>query len=170
MISRAPNHTRWAAIKNANTIEEHRSKTNRNNVFDCHLSPVTRQMEIKNTVSIDFWSAFVDCWLRFRLPPTRCANGCDYHHVELNSLHAGKFVCFFLSSAFFPQNQLLWKILSGIPSECQTVWIQIRLDVLSGLIWCPNCLQGLSADDSSRQIVCLTIIEKSWLLNFSEIL
>ena len=26
------------------------------------------------------------------------------------------------------------KILSGIPSECQTVWIQIRPDILSGLI------------------------------------
>ena len=24
---------------------------------------------------------------------------------------------------------------SGMPSECQTVWMQIRLNVLSGLIW-----------------------------------
>ena len=27
------------------------------------------------------------------------------------------------------------KIISGILSECQTVWIQIRHDILSGLIW-----------------------------------
>ena len=41
----------------------------------------------------------------------------------------------FLSSADFFQNQLFRKILSGIPSECQTVWIQIRPDILSDLIW-----------------------------------
>ena len=28
--------------------------------------------QIENTVSIDFWSAFVDCEERFRLQPTRC--------------------------------------------------------------------------------------------------
>ena len=33
---------------------------------------------------------------------------------------------------------------SGILSECQTVWIQIKPDVLSGLFWGPNCLQMLS--------------------------
>ena len=38
-------------------------------------------------------------------------------------------VCrFFSKSFFFP------KILSGIPSDCQTDWIQIRPDILSGLI------------------------------------
>ena len=30
-------------------------------VFDCHLSPYWRQMAIKNTVSSDFLSAFVNC-------------------------------------------------------------------------------------------------------------
>ena len=34
----------------------------------------------------------------------------------------------------FFQNQLFRKILSGIPSECQLVWIQISPDILSGLI------------------------------------
>ena len=33
-----------------------------------------------------------------------------------------------LSSAEFFQNQLFRKILSGIPKECQTDWIQIRPD------------------------------------------
>ena len=41
----------------------------------------------------------------------------------------------FLSSADFFQNQLFRKNLSGIPSECQTDWIQIRPTILSGLIW-----------------------------------
>ena len=41
----------------------------------------------------------------------------------------------FLSSADYFQNQLFRKFLSGIPSECQMVWILIRPDVLSGLIW-----------------------------------
>ena len=40
-----------------------------------------------------------------------------------------------MSSADFIQNQLFRKILSGIPSECQTDWIQIRPDIMSGLIW-----------------------------------
>ena len=41
------------------------------------------------------------------------------------------FVFFFLPVDFF-QNLLI--ILSRIPSECQTVWIQIRPNILSGLI------------------------------------
>ena len=41
----------------------------------------------------------------------------------------------FLSSADFFQNQLFRKILSGIPSECQIAWIQIRPNVLLGLTW-----------------------------------
>ena len=46
----------------------------------------------------------------------------------LGNLHA------FLSSADFFQNQLFRKILSGIPSECLTVWIQITPDILYSLI------------------------------------
>ena len=60
----------------------------------------------------------------------------------------------FLSSAFFFSNHLFRKILSGIPSECQTVGIQIRPDVLSGMKNVRpdlglNCLQMLSADGTS---------------------
>ena len=43
----------------------------------------------------------------------------------------------FLSSADFFQNHLFQNILSGISPECQAVWIQIRPDILSGLI----CIQ-----------------------------
>ena len=37
---------------------------------------------------------------------------------------------------------LFFFILKGIPSECQTVWIQIRSDVLSGLIWIQTVCKG----------------------------
>ena len=55
----------------------------------------------------------------------------------------------YLSSADFFKNQLFVKILigQGIPSECQTVWNQIRPDDLSGLIWVQTSFQSLSADD-----------------------
>ena len=42
------------------TIDEHGSKIARNSVFDCHLSPVWRQMAIKNSVSNYFLSMFVN--------------------------------------------------------------------------------------------------------------
>ena len=48
----------------------------------------------------------------------------------------------FLSSADFFQNKLFEKILSGIPSECQTVWTLIRPDDSSGLIWVQTVCQG----------------------------
>ena len=48
---------------------------------------------------------------------------------------SGKFPPAFLSSAEFFQNQLIGEILSRIPSECQTDWIQISPDILSDLIW-----------------------------------
>ena len=46
----------------------------------------------------------------------------------------------FPSAVFF--NQLFRKIISGIQSECLTVWIQIRPDVLSGLIWVQAVCKG----------------------------
>ena len=42
------------------TIDERRSKIDKNSVFDCHLSPVERQLVIKNSVSNDFLSMFID--------------------------------------------------------------------------------------------------------------
>ena len=53
----------------------------------------------------------------------------------------GNFACF-LSSAdfFFIINFFL--IISGIPAECQTAWIQIRLNVLFGLIWVQTIYKG----------------------------
>ena len=53
-----------------------------------------------------------------------------------------------LSADLF-QNKLFQKILSGALSECQTVCIQIRTDILSVPDLGPNCLQRLSVDDKS---------------------
>ena len=38
-------------------------------------------------------------------------------------------------SVFFYKINFFKKILSGIPSECQTVWTQIRHNILLDLIW-----------------------------------
>ena len=48
----------------------------------------------------------------------------------------------FLSSADFFENPLFRKIISVIPSECQTVWIQIRPDILSGVNWVQTVCKG----------------------------
>ena len=65
---------------------------------------------------------------------------CEF--LDLNLCRLGKFSTFFLLSADFFQNQLFRKILSRIPSECQIVWIQIRPDILSGLIWVQTVCKG----------------------------
>ena len=43
------------------TIDLRGSKIARNSVFDCHLSPVGRQMAIEKSVSNDALSTFVYC-------------------------------------------------------------------------------------------------------------
>ena len=43
-------------------------------------------------------------------------------------------------SADFLQNHFFQEI----PSECQTVWIQVRADILSGLIWVQTVCKGNS--------------------------
>ena len=40
--------------KTLSTIDERGSKIDKNSVIDCHLSPVWRQIAIKNSVSYDF--------------------------------------------------------------------------------------------------------------------
>ena len=46
----------------------------------------------------------------------------------------GNFSCLFDVCWFF-YNILFQNILSGTPSECQTLWIQVKANVKSGLIW-----------------------------------
>ena len=47
-----------------------------------------------------------------------------------------------LSSADFSQNQLFRKTLPETLSECQTVGIQIRTNILSVLIWVQTVCKG----------------------------
>ena len=54
----------------------------------------------------------------------------------------GNFVCFFLSSVDFLKINFFKRNLSGIPAECQRVWIKIRPDMLSGLIWVQTVCNG----------------------------
>ena len=66
-------------------------------------------------------------------------NVCQLHQqsesfVLLTLCILGNFSCLLLSSDFF-QNYLYKKIISETVSECQTVCIQIRADILSALIW-----------------------------------
>ena len=63
----------------------------------------------------------------------------------------------FLLSADFSQNKLFRKTLSGIPSECQTDWIQIRPDILPGLIWVQTVCksyQQATLEDRVKYIPC----------------
>ena len=47
----------------------------------------------------------------------------------------GKFFMLFCFVRIFFKINFFEKIISGIPSEYQTDWIQIRPDISSGLIW-----------------------------------
>ena len=72
---------------------------------------------------------------------------------------------FFLSSADFFQNQLFRKNLSGIPSEWQTVWIQIRPNILSGLIWVQTVCKGykhMTLVDKKLSDVKLPEVQETW--------
>ena len=53
-------HTGLAAIETLLINDERGSKIVRNGVFNCHLSPIGRQMAIKNSVSNGFLSTCVD--------------------------------------------------------------------------------------------------------------
>ena len=61
-------------------------------------------------------------------------------YVILTLCKLGNFPCFLLSADFFSKFS---KNISGlIPSEFQTVWIQVRPDMLSGLSWVQTVCTG----------------------------
>ena len=60
IISSTVNTLSRQQSKTLSTIDECGLKIDRNSVFDCHLLQVWRQMAIKNSVSNDFLSTFLD--------------------------------------------------------------------------------------------------------------
>ena len=79
----------------------------------------------------------------------------DLTRCMLCNFQASVVVCCFF------QNQHFRNFHSGIPSECQTVWIQIKSDVYVGPDLIPNYLQRLSADGTTRQRVKVTEKQRS---------
>ena len=66
-----------------------------------------------------------------------------------------------LAAADFFQNKLILRILSGTLSESQIVWIQIRTDILSVLIWVQNVCKGyqqMTKFAGSMQRVKFTVV------------
>ena len=79
-------------------------------------------------------------------------NSAIFSSADLDSLPTAWVFPAFLSSADIFQNQLFRKILSGISYECQTVWTQIRPDILSGLIWVQTICKLMPRQSSSTPI------------------
>ena len=73
----------------------------------------------------------------------------------------------FLSSVDFFQNHFFRKIISEIPSECQTDLIQIRCDVLSGLIWIQSVCKGYEQTTLVDNELTFVIIHVGIIINWN---
>ena len=60
--------------------------------------------------------------------------------MNFNTLPPWNF--FMLFCADFFSKSTFQKIILGIPSECQTDWIHIRPNILSGLVWVQTVWKG----------------------------
>ena len=61
---------------------------------------------------------------------------------KINVLNPQLFACFFHCLLVFFRINFLLKFFSGVLSECQTVWTQIRPGIILGLIWALNLCDG----------------------------
>ena len=59
----------------------------------------------------------------------------------------GNYSCFYFGLLTFFKIKFLKIIHPGPPSECQTVWIQIKTDILLVFIWVQTVCKRLLADD-----------------------
>ena len=74
--------------------------------------------------------------------------------LRVNSLHAGKCsMTFFFKINFFKN---FFQEYQKLPSESQTVWIQIRPDILSDMIW----VQTVCKDYQQMKLACRVQIEQ----------
>ena len=62
--------------------------------------------------------------------------------MEIILCMLGNFTFLFYRLLIFFKINFFKKFLSGIPSDCQTVWNQIRPDIMSGLIWSQTVNNG----------------------------
>ena len=84
----------------------------------------------------------------------------------VNSLPPGKFFMYFCRLLIVFQNQLFWKNLLGISSEYQTEWIQVRPDILLGLIWvqtvCKSYQQTTLEDKELKDLRYQMYLNRTW--------
>ena len=73
----------------------------------------------------------------------------DEGPCQIKELYSPRICSCFLSSADNFQNQFFF-ILSGIPSACHTVWIQIRPDVLTCRLHKPDAPYALRMEKMSK--------------------
>ena len=131
-------------------------------VVSVELAP-TERFSLKSTLTscmLGNLHVFVVCWLfsklkfsknSFRSTMTLCTLHSFRNQSTLKLVACWVIFTRFMSSADYFQSQHFRTILSRKPSECQIAWIQIRPDILSGLIWvqttciCENYQQRTSS-------------------------
>ena len=79
--------------------------------------------------------------------------------VSFNSLQAGYFSYFCPLLIVFPNQLFRKKNLSEIPPECQIVWICIRPEVLSALIWTRTVSNGYQQTTGKELCIDMTVHE-----------
>ena len=109
-----------------------------NAVTPVRLQPAAPQSQVKHSTTEPLRSLH----LKLKMSDKICENAFEKSTKNLNILHAGYFFMLLLSSANFFQSELFPKILSGTLPECQTVWIQIKTDILSVMIWVQTVCKG----------------------------
>ena len=120
------------------TMDERGSKIDRNSVFDCHLSPVGRQMAIKNSVSNNLLSAFVGSINIFhcRLPGVvslancyhfHCLTLCKGHLQFFNFLHAGYYLITNKWASTWENLSSGFAINKGADQRCQCLYYLLIL-------------------------------------------
>ena len=70
------------------------------------------------------------------------------YQVYKQAAHLKHFACWVIVHAFFV---ICWLFLKNI--ECQAVWIQLRADILSGLIWILTVCKGYQQATQAGNIV-----------------
>ena len=139
----------------------HAQSKSHNSKHLSNLAACRWHFQIKPNKAQYFMWLYVNCLLAnySHVVPSRditklssAAKFCDWC---INFCMLGNFSWLFVVCWLF-QNKLFQEIISRTLSECQTFWIQIRSDRMSGLI-CgpdlgPSCLHELSADNKSKQL------------------